>query len=106
MSSTEPAAVWGSKAARSTGPTQSVTSRAAPLPSTVSTALSARSWRAKRPRLAPSATRTAISRLRRTARASRRLATLAQAMSSTSPHIAASQTESVTSLFLPDPAVS
>ena len=43
------------------------------------------SWRTSRPRPAPSAARTAISDSRAAARASSRLATLAQAMSSTKP---------------------
>ena len=89
-----------------TGPNQSVMSRAATAPSTASTALSARSCRASRPRSAPSARRTAISRLRCTARASSRLATLAHAMSSTSPHVAASQTESFASLVTLGPRAS
>jgi len=45
--------------------------------------LSVRSWRTRRPREAPSAMRTLISRRRIVARASIRLATLAQAISST-----------------------
>ena len=44
---------------------------------------SVRSWLNNRARLTPSAMRTAISRRRRMVRASSRLATLAQAMSST-----------------------
>ena len=47
------------------------------------TALSVRHWRTRRPRPAPRATRMASSRSRDTARASRRLAILAQAISST-----------------------
>ena len=45
--------------------------------------LSVSSWRTIRPRPAPRAARTDISRARAVARASSRLATLAQAMSST-----------------------
>ena len=48
-----------------------------------SSTLSVRSWRSRRPRSPPSAMRTAISRCRPAARASSRLATLAQAMSRT-----------------------
>ena len=48
-----------------------------------STTLSVSSWRTIRARPAPIAARTEISRLRAVARASSRLATLAQAMSST-----------------------
>ena len=53
-------------------------------PATASSTLSAMSWRTMRPREAPMARRTAISRSRALARASIRLARLAQAMSSTS----------------------
>jgi hypothetical protein len=60
------------------------TSPAAP-PITESTTLSVSSWRTSRPLPAPNATRTATSRSRAAARASSRLATFAQAMSSTSP---------------------
>ena len=49
-----------------------------------STTLSVSSWRTMRPRPAPSAVRTAISRARAAPRASSRLATLPQAISSTS----------------------
>ena len=52
-------------------------------PSIVSTQLSVISWRSSRPRPAPSAVRTAISRRRASDRAISRLATLAQAMSRT-----------------------
>ena len=52
-------------------------------PAAESTRLSASSWRTIRHRLAPSAARTASSRARPVPRASRRLATLAHAMSST-----------------------
>src|SRR5204862_94247 len=56
----------------------------APAPRGASSALSVRSWRTTRARPAPSAQRTAISRDRAAPRASRRFATLAQAISSTS----------------------
>ena len=52
-------------------------------PAKDSSALSTSSWRTMRPRPAPMASRTAISFCRAEARASNRLATLAQAMSST-----------------------
>ena len=55
--------------------------------------LSATSIRASRPRLAPSATRIASSRRRPSTRASSRLPTLAQAMTSTSPTRPNSSTE-------------
>lgn len=54
-----------------------------PAPESERTRLSTRSWRTTRPGLAPSAVRTAISRCRAPARASWRLARLAQAKSST-----------------------
>ena len=50
-----------------------------------STRLSVRSWRMTRRRPAPSAERIASSRVRTVARASSRLATLAQQMRSTNP---------------------
>ena len=50
-----------------------------------SSTLSVSSWRTMRPRPAPMAERMAISRERPVARASSRLATLAQAISSTQP---------------------
>ena len=53
-------------------------------PSSESTALSVRSWRTTRLRLAPNAMRTATSRCRTVARASSRLATLTTAIKSTS----------------------
>ena len=53
-------------------------------PAIASTRPSVRSWRTMRPRPAPSARRSAISRWREDARASSRPATLAQAISSTS----------------------
>ena len=52
-------------------------------PQSPSTALSVRHWRINRPRPAPSATRTASSRSRETARASSKLATFTHAISST-----------------------
>ena len=58
--------------------------------------LSVRSWRRSRPRLAPRASRTAVSRRRAVARASRRPATLVQAMSRTSPTTARSRPRKVT----------
>lgn len=54
-------------------------------PPTATSRLSVRSWRITRPRDAPKAKRTLISRSRALARASSRLARLAQAISSTSP---------------------
>ena len=54
-------------------------------PMAESTRLSTSSWRTSRPRVAPSDSRTAISRCRMNPRAMSRLATLAQAMSSTRP---------------------
>ena len=54
-------------------------------PATASSTLSVSSWRTIRPRLAPSAARTAISFCRASARDSSRFATFAQAMSSTKP---------------------
>ena len=50
-------------------------------PKSPNTLLSVRHWRTRRPRLAPSATRMAISRSRETARASNRLATFTHAIS-------------------------
>src|SRR5713226_1978155 len=61
-------------------------------PTSESSMLSVRSWRTMRRRPAPSAVRMAISRRRATARASRRLATLAQAISRTRPTTASSTT--------------
>jgi hypothetical protein len=54
-------------------------------PPAASTRLSVDSWRSSRPRLAPSAPRTAISRSRTVARARSRCATFAHAMTSTNP---------------------
>ena len=54
-------------------------------PPSVTTAVSVRSWRTSRAREPPSAARTASSRERPTPRATRRLATFAQAISSTKP---------------------
>src|ERR1700693_3997651 len=54
-------------------------------PATASSRLSVKSWRMRLARVAPMAVRTAISRWRPSARESRRLATLAHAMSSTNP---------------------
>ena len=60
-------------------------------PATIdSSVLSASSWRTSRPRPAPSAARMANSRSRRSIRASVRLATLAQASSSTRPVVPSS----------------
>ena len=53
-------------------------------PASATSTLSVTSWRSRRPRLEPSAVRTAISRLRRSVRESARFATLADAMISTS----------------------
>ena len=63
-------------------------------PKSASSVLSVSSWRTSRPRPAPSAARIASSRLRRSMRDSIRLATLAQAISSTQP-TAPSSTSSV-----------
>ena len=60
-------------------------------PIEASTRLSVRNCRTSRPRLAPNARRTAISRRRPEARASSRLATLAQATSNTMPATAHQQ---------------
>ena len=56
-----------------------------PAPNTASKTLSVRNWRVTRERLAPSASRSAISFCRTAARASSRFATLAQAMRRTNP---------------------
>ena len=56
-----------------------------PPPASANTTLSVKSWRNIRPRDAPSETRSAISLERATDRESNRLATLAQAISSTKP---------------------
>ncbi len=64
---------------------QYASSRPSTPPASASSRLSVSSWRTSRSRLAPSAVRTAISFERAAARASNRLATLAQAMSSTNP---------------------
>ena len=56
-----------------------------PPPHSASTTLSVSSWRTIRPRPAPSAVRTAISRARAAPRASSRFATLPHAISSTRP---------------------
>ena len=66
------------------------TARPAVPPATLRTTLSVSSWRTIRPRPAPSAPRTASSRRRAIPRASSRPATLAHAISSTSPVAAAS----------------
>ncbi len=72
----------GRDAISSCKPYQATSSPAAP-PSSASIRLSVSIWRASRPRPAPNAIRTPISRSRAAARISRRLATLAQAMRST-----------------------
>ena len=74
---------FGRKPARSTAPPHSATSSAATPPHAASSTLSVTSCESKRPRLTPSASRTAISRRRLRARASSRFATLAAAMSRT-----------------------
>ena len=61
------------------------TSRPSAPPASDSRTLSVSSWRTMRPRAAPSAARIAISRWRPVARTSSRLATFAQAISSTKP---------------------
>src|SRR5881398_2363092 len=83
----------GSRKARITGPAHSVTTSAAAPPARARSTLSVTSWRARRSRAAPNAKRTAISRWRCSARASRRLATLAQATSSTITETALSHSE-------------
>src|SRR5256885_4526411 len=62
---------------------QNASNKPKPPPARESSTLSVSNWRATRSRPAPSATRTAISGCRAAARASRRLATFAQAMSRT-----------------------
>ena len=64
---------------------QSAKSRPSRPPTHASSVLSVSNWRMMRARLAPSATRTAISRPRPAARASNRFATLAHAIKSTNP---------------------
>ena len=64
---------------------QCATATPAAAPMAASSRLSISSWRASRPRDAPSASRTLHSWLRAVARASSRLAMLAQAISSTNP---------------------
>ena len=64
-------------------------------PASATSRLSAMSWRMRRRREAPIASRTAISRSRALARASIRLARLPQAMSSTSPAIVRSSVSGV-----------
>ena len=66
-------------------------------PSEASSTLSVSNWRTSRARSAPIDSRTAISCRRAVARASSRLATLAQAMSSTSPTMAISTLPASTS---------
>ena len=61
-------------------------------PASAITRLSIRSWRSRERRAAPKAKRMAISRRREAARAIKRLATLAQAISSTRPTSAISAT--------------
>ena len=73
----------GRNPARNTAPPHSATSRAATPPHAASSTLSVTSCDSSRARLTPSASRTAISRRRLSARASSRFATLAAAMSST-----------------------
>src|ERR1019366_2750223 len=74
---------FGMNAARRNAPPACATTSPATPPSAPSRMLSVRSCVTSRRPLMPSARRTAISRLRLSARASRRFATLAQAMSST-----------------------
>ena len=71
--------------ATSTRVSATATARPRTPPMSESSTLSTSSWRTSCPREAPSDSRTAISRCRAKARAISRLATLAQAMSSTSP---------------------
>ena len=66
-----------------------------PTPNADRTPLSTSIWRTRRPRDAPSDKRTASSFCRMNARAMSRLATLAQAMSSTSPTMAMSTMRAV-----------
>ena len=72
----------GQTASRALSPDADSTTPTAPAAS-ASSVLSVSSWRTSRPRPAPRARRTASSRRRAVARASRRLAALAQAISST-----------------------
>ncbi len=83
----------GASATSAATPTRATSAPAIPA-ATASTTLSVRSWRTRRARPAPTAARTTISRPRAEARASSRLATLAQAMSRTKP-TAPSRTKSV-----------
>ncbi len=71
--------------ARSTRMPTVPSSKPSPPPTRASTTLSVRTWRAMRQREPPSAVRMATSRLRLVARTRSRLATLAQAISSTKP---------------------
>ena len=66
-------------------PAQIATNRPATPPATESTRLSVTSWRTSRVRVAPSASRTAISRRLPKARASSMVAMLTHAMSRTNP---------------------
>ena len=83
----------GASATSVVTPTRAISAPAIPA-TTASTTLSVRSWRTSRARPAPTAARTTISRPRAEARASSRLATLAQAMSRTKA-TAPSRTKSV-----------
>ena len=74
----------GSRSAEARSPNDQA-SRPTPPPAAPSSRLSVISCRISRPRAAPSAARIASSRMRPDARASRRLATFAQAMSRTTP---------------------
>ena len=76
-----PAGITAGAAARIAAPTAAPSTP----PTAASTRLSVSNWRTTRPRPAPSAERIASSRDRAVARASSRLATLAQQMSSTKP---------------------
>ena len=73
----------------------------APAPASDSSRLSASNWRTSRPRPAPIETRTAISCDRLDARASRRLATFAHAISSTNPTIAISMAKKIAAVVRP-----
>ena len=80
MSSAPPS---GRKRRRSATPPHCASSSPPAQPSSASTTHSTRACRASRPRLTPRASRTAVSRRRRSTRASIRLMTLAHAISST-----------------------
>ena len=89
----------GGRSACRPGRAHSASSRPTAPPSAPSTVLSTSSCRTRRPRLAPSDRRMAISCRRAAARASSRLATLAHAMSSTRPTITMSSPPALTKFW-------